>query len=441
LLRHVLVDGTTVTLNGFANPDVENQILFSAAHLTHGLHNFQVVNAGNANGTKAFFDIDYLLWESQVQDGTATQIIDNTNPRFTYLPVPTVWGGAEGGTASFNDTLTTTTSPIGRVRLDFVGTTVALYGTLGPSHGHYSCSIDGGNPKVYSGTFPSLITQQVLCFGDSLAPGRHSLTVKNIPTGKSTKALSIDYARIWSAKKRGPGPWDWKSADHSDTRTSRSGAKISEAVIACLAVAIGLILLYLFWYRRRRWRQKRKDPVPKRRPAQMQPEDGIHVSRSITVPQEHIVPFVISPEANGQTAFEAPAPTAHRGTSLNSDAKGSTRSDSTSTERTRRSRQSSEPPPSPDSRTSIVPMPTNVEAPRRPLRVVSRGASGKGPRTSRGAPRRPVKILPTLSARPLQRSETVRYIDVIQEEDGGEINETTVTPLRVPPAYSRIPPR
>ena len=208
------MDGTTVTLNGFANPDVENQIIFSAAHLTHGLHDFRVINAGNANGTNAFFEIDYLLWESQVQDGTATHIIDNTNPSFTYLPVPAVWDGSASG---FNATLTTTTtgSPIGRARLDFVGTTVALYGTLGPSHGHYSCSIDGGKAKVYSGTFPSLITQQVLCFGDSLAPGRHSLMVSNTPMGRSMNALSIDYAQIWSAQKRGPGPWDWKSADHS----------------------------------------------------------------------------------------------------------------------------------------------------------------------------------------------------------------------------------
>jgi len=184
------------------------------------------------------------------------------------------------------------------------------------------------------------------------------------------------------------------------------------------------------------WRQKPKGPVPKRRPAQMQPEDGIHVSRSITGPQEHLMPFVVSPEASRQTAFEAPAPTAYRGTSRNSDAAGSTR-----TERTRRSQQSSEPPPLPDSGTSIAPMPTNAEAPRRPLRVVSRGVSGKGPRTVRGASRRPIKILPTLSAGPLQRSDTVRYIDVIQEEDGGEMNEMTVMPLGVPPAYSRIPPR
>lgn len=205
ILRHrISVDDDTTALNGYASPDLENQVLFSVNNLEQGPHAFQVVNAGNADGTRAFFDIDYVLWESQVPDGTTTYSIDNTDPSFTYLPRPTAWGDSEDGTTSFNATLTTTTDPNGQARLDFVGEIVALFGTLGPTHGNYSCSIDGGEAKTYPGTYPSVTTQQVLCFADSLGPGRHSLMVSNVQTGTSGDALSVDYAQVWSTQKNDP---------------------------------------------------------------------------------------------------------------------------------------------------------------------------------------------------------------------------------------------
>jgi hypothetical protein len=154
LQHRISVDGTTITLNGYASPDIENQVLFSAVDLEQGPHDFQMVNAGNADGTDAFLDVDYVLWESQVSDGTTTHLIDNTHPSFTYLPRPTSWGDSEDPTTSFNATLSTTTDSNGQARLDFVGEIVALFGTLGPTHGNYSCSIDGAEAKTYSGTLP-----------------------------------------------------------------------------------------------------------------------------------------------------------------------------------------------------------------------------------------------------------------------------------------------
>ena len=128
-------------------------------------------------------------------------MIDNTDPSFTYLPVSTSWGNSEDATTSFNATLTTTTNSSGQARLDFVGETVALFGTLGPNHGNYSCSIDGRKAIIYLGTYPSVTTQQVLCFGGSLGRGNHSLVVSNVPIGTSRDTLSIDYAQIWSSQK------------------------------------------------------------------------------------------------------------------------------------------------------------------------------------------------------------------------------------------------
>lgn len=208
------MDVNTVNLNGFASPDVEQQILYNATNLAQGQHDLQIVNAGNPDGTNGFLDIDFLIWETEVLNGTTTQLIDNTDPRFTYAPSPAAWGNLEDASTSFNASLTSTIG-LAQARFDFVGEIVALFGTLGPSHGNYTCAIDDGVATMYSGTYPSIVTEQMLCFAGSLAPGNHSIIVGNVPTSSVTAALTVDYAQVWgvpvnettpATTPSGPGP-------------------------------------------------------------------------------------------------------------------------------------------------------------------------------------------------------------------------------------------
>lgn len=193
------MDGDTTVLNGFASPDVEQQVLFGASDLHQGQHVFSIVNDGNADGSSAFLDIDFLVWESEVLDGTTMKRFDNSRARFTYLPSLTTWGDLEDPSTSFNATLSTAIDSTAQARFDFVGEAAAIYGTLGPSHGNYTCSTDGGAAFLYSGTYPSTVTQQMLCFAGSLTPGNHSIVISNVPTNTTLAALTIDYAEVWAS--------------------------------------------------------------------------------------------------------------------------------------------------------------------------------------------------------------------------------------------------
>jgi hypothetical protein len=224
---------------------------------------------------------------------------------------------------------------------------------------------------------------------------------------------------------------------------TKTGVIIGAVVAACLTVAIGLILFYLFWYRRRvqQNRRQNRSSILTQGPVQAQPEDGIYVTRSADLLREHLTPFVVSPRSSRQTP-PGLLPTTYRDIHVppnsheSSDSKGST-----STGQTGSTLQPSEPPPLPDSKIYIFP---NTETSRRPLRlreaplsspnVSTPGTTNTGALGDSGCP---VKRLPTLLVGPLQRSDTVGHANVIQEKDGGEMNETTA--YRVPPAYSQIP--
>lgn len=231
---------------------------------------------------------------------------------------------------------------------------------------------------------------------------------------------------------------------------TKSGIIIGAVIAACVAVAVGLLVWYLFWFRRRRWRRQKqaRSSILTQGPAQAEPEDGIHITASADLPHEHLTPFVVNPESGGQAPSRSLDLTTHRGTSSSShessDSKGTTRSSSTSSEETKRSLKSSGPPTSSDSHLPASPRPTSAET-RRPLRLhvaslPSPATPNMGTKTVLGASRRPVKLLPMTPVRPL-RGESVGHAHVIQEEDGGEVNETTTMAYRVPPAYSQIPPR
>lgn len=230
---------------------------------------------------------------------------------------------------------------------------------------------------------------------------------------------------------------------------TKTGVIIGGVVAACLIVAAGLVFFYLFWYRprRRRRRKQNRSSILTQGPGRVQAEDGTHVMQSADLPREHLTPFVVNQRSSRQAPPGLLPTTTYRDASNSHsprDSKGSTQSDSTSTEQTRSTLQPSELPPLPDSKVYIFPMPTDAETSRRPLRlreaplspseVSIQGITNAGELGDSG---RPVKLLPTPPVAPLQRSNTVGYANVIQEEDGGGMNEAPV--YRVPPAYSQLP--
>ncbi|KAF8318029.1 hypothetical protein DL93DRAFT_2055029, partial [Clavulina sp. PMI_390] len=191
------VDGNSLTANGYANPDEQQQLLFGVSDLPQKAHTFTVVNKGNSDGSNAYFDIDYITLEAEVLNNTTTVVFDDTAPEFSFLPNRTSWSAQEDGSTSFNASLTSTTVSGAQARLNFTGEYVAVYGTLGLSHGKFTCAVDGGTTNLYVGTYSTTLTQQMLCLAGPLGTGSHSIVLSNAPVSNTSAALSIDFAKVW----------------------------------------------------------------------------------------------------------------------------------------------------------------------------------------------------------------------------------------------------
>ena len=79
------------------------------------------------------------------------------------------------------------------------GSSVEIYGAVGPTIGNYTVQIDGGQSVTFNGT-KSVLTPQTLLYQDnSLVPGSHTVNISN-PGGQT---LSIDYAITYSLSTSG----------------------------------------------------------------------------------------------------------------------------------------------------------------------------------------------------------------------------------------------
>lgn len=143
----LIVDSATSTADGSSATDQEDQILFGALNLPLGVHQLTITNDGNVDGTSAVFDIDSLIWESELGDGSSTLTIDDTDlSHFSYLPGPSWWSYESQALGAFNKTVSSSSSSVAQAHLGFRGEAVTLYGPVGPNRGNYTCAVDGAAP-------------------------------------------------------------------------------------------------------------------------------------------------------------------------------------------------------------------------------------------------------------------------------------------------------
>lgn len=193
----------TYATSGTGQTDIGNdafqQLTFGIANLTSGLHEITITNKGFSNGTSAYFDVDYVVWESSLPDQWNAQIFTTlANGTFEYLPTNASWGsGADP--KSYSKWSYWTEVNDAKLRLNFTGQSIALYGSVDTNHGNFTCSIDGISRGSVSGTYPSQIEQQLLCFGDNLNNHKHVLVVENQPVSTGKVWLDIDYACVYGS--------------------------------------------------------------------------------------------------------------------------------------------------------------------------------------------------------------------------------------------------
>jgi hypothetical protein len=81
------------------------------------------------------------------------------------------------------------------------GSSVEIYGAVGPEGGSYTVQIDNGQSVTLNGTKNNLIPQTLLYQGNSFALGTHTMMVSNTPF--AGQMLSIDYAIIQRSSSEG----------------------------------------------------------------------------------------------------------------------------------------------------------------------------------------------------------------------------------------------
>ncbi|KAF8315836.1 hypothetical protein DL93DRAFT_811791 [Clavulina sp. PMI_390] len=194
----VIVDTSSWSTNSTAavGQDQFQTLVFGVGNLTNGPHEITITNRGFGNGTAGgSFDVDWIKWEGALPDNSKHQVIRNSNAAFKYLPGPTWWSYGQDN-QSFDGQLYYTQSSSAEFQFNFVGSSIELYGYLDTNHGNFSCSIDGVSRGTYSGYYPKNVYQQLICFGDNLDGGSHTISVQNLPLSANDGWFSIDYARL-----------------------------------------------------------------------------------------------------------------------------------------------------------------------------------------------------------------------------------------------------
>lgn len=184
------VDGTTTA--GDANVKI-NSFLFGQTNLDPSSeHEIGLTNAGRLPDTSPI--LDFLIWEREIPDDSAPEgiIVNSTNFAFAYFPADS-WNRTVHTNFNTSKSSIVTQTQAASANIAFVGSSVALYGSLSPASGIYLCTIDDVSAH-YTPVYRQDAVQQVLCFADSLDEvNQHLLTITNTGPG----SLSIDHAQFW----------------------------------------------------------------------------------------------------------------------------------------------------------------------------------------------------------------------------------------------------
>lgn len=249
----VSIDNQSMTtFNGIGIPDQFQTLLFGQAGLSSGLHNLTLVNTGSISAP--WVDIDYLIYEVDLPAKSTITMVDDTNPNIVYNE-SSLWAHDLSHPNSFKSSISNTSSTAS-VGMAFKGTAAALYGSMGPDHGAYTCSIDGV-VSTYSGFYPSPLSGQVLCHASGLENGDHTFIAQNKPkSGALMKQFfGVDYFQVWDGGV--------ESGDHVVFPTSSKSSSLPSALIGGFVgsfIVLCLIAGPFFFARRRR---KAADRHPK----------------------------------------------------------------------------------------------------------------------------------------------------------------------------------
>ncbi|KAF8315860.1 hypothetical protein DL93DRAFT_2078580 [Clavulina sp. PMI_390] len=246
----VTLDGTNTTGQGEASPDVFNSLLFGASSLSRSSHTVVLRNEGS--GSNNWLDLDYVHFQDNPTSSTGlstpqTLFAANNDSAFNYLPSDSIWPSLPSN-ASLSGVLCRTQASDGELQIGFTGSSIALYGRVGPSNSFYTCQVDGGDKTAHTGYSAQYANEQVLCFANNLAPAKqHTLKVVNNPAVSGQVWLEVDYVQVWG------------STVNIGTTASTSKLALVAAVIGAvtLLLLIGLSIGLFFFFRRRK--KKRQD--------------------------------------------------------------------------------------------------------------------------------------------------------------------------------------
>ncbi|KAH8827747.1 hypothetical protein DL96DRAFT_1115101 [Flagelloscypha sp. PMI_526] len=203
------VDGETESLDGKADPDEFQQVLYSKTGLSPNQeHEVTLTNGINPD----YVDIDFIVATlGDGQEGRMAQVeqFDDTTPKIGYSGNWEVNGPSQFIIQAFNASYRATKDPSGFLTLPFSGNSIRVYGGTGRNHGPYSVTLDGGQAQVYNGSTPSDVVyrgQQLLYLASNLPAGNHSLTLSNL--GPQGSYVDIDYyvQETWPSSQTSSGP-------------------------------------------------------------------------------------------------------------------------------------------------------------------------------------------------------------------------------------------
>lgn len=191
------MDGTTTTTStGNDNNQaggLHQVVLFGQRNLKSGGHGIALTSLGcMSNSSSGGLSLDVVMWERKIPDEASPQgvIMDSNDPTFDYSPSDS-WDQIVD--ANLNKSLTVAQTQGASMSIGFVGSSVALYGSLSSTSGLYECVVDGVSTQ-HTPVYRQDAIQQVLCFADGLDDHRnHVLAVTNVGSG----SLSIDHAQFW----------------------------------------------------------------------------------------------------------------------------------------------------------------------------------------------------------------------------------------------------
>ncbi|KAJ7616306.1 hypothetical protein DFH06DRAFT_109505 [Mycena polygramma] len=266
----VSVDGNTTEYDGFSKND-KYTALFDSGSLNSGLHTVELTNIQN-DTDKIYLDIDSITWTTDSTAQTQSLQLDDNASQFSYQPsnawqtdLPDAMSGFQNNSGHL------TQSKDASAILTFSGSTVTLFGAVGPDLGAYAVKIDGHSIGTFNATNPNYAAQTALYHADGLGAGNHTLELMNQPdSGGSVRGLAIDFAAVAAPSASASSTSTSASASASASSSAAAGHKMSsvkEGLLIAGGIAIVCLVLSVvgLTYRHNKRRADRHKAVPGRR--------------------------------------------------------------------------------------------------------------------------------------------------------------------------------